>query len=339
MSIQYFLILFFLTVGSIRLPGQPVTPERLGFRADTIRDEKWGVIHYYVSADSIGAAKPVLLYLDGSGPYPLFQYTERGIGSSVVFDFMALSADYHIVLISKPGVPFIDSVKMDSGRPYYAPPPAYRQRLSLDWRVQSARLVLDRVVRDYVVDTSKIAVLGISEGFQVGAKLASSEDRITHAILMAGNGLNQFFDFILHNRTDAQCEVISVEEAQMNIDSLLESFSAIYADPLATDKEWYGHTYLRWSSFTQNNPTENILSLDIPVYIAAASRDRNTSVLGTDYLYLESLKSGKKNLIYKVYPYDHSFNEWTRDAEGRVTGVKGHMQEVIKEAMDWLAGQ
>ncbi len=338
MTIQSFLILCFLTVGSIQLSGQPVTPERLGFRADTIRDEKWGDIHYYISADSNGAAKPVLLYLDGSGPYPLFQYTERGIGSSVVLDFMALSADYHIVLISKPGVPFIDSVKMDNGRPYYEPPAAYKAKLSLDWRVQSAVLVLDRVIREHAVDTSKIAVLGISEGFQVGAKLASLHAGITHALLMAGNGLNQFFDFILHHRTDALCDALPVEEAQENIDSLMEVISLIYADPLATDKEWYGHTYLRWSSFTSNNPTENILSLDIPVYIAAASQDRNTSVLGTDYLYLESLRTGKTNIVYKVYPYDHSFNEWLKDEQGQVTGVKGHMQEVIREALDWLAG-
>jgi len=52
---------------------------------------------------------------------------------------------------------------------------------------------------------------------------------------------------------------------------------------------------------------ENVLSVDIPVYIVAGSEDRNTTILSTDYLYLESIRRGKNNITYKVYPYDHLF--------------------------------
>lgn len=338
MDRKLILTITFLTVAILNLNAQQITPEKLGFKSYSIKDTSLGEINYYISSNRIDSTKPVLLYLDGSGAFPLFQYTERGIGSSVVIDFRNLSNDYHIILISKPGVPFVDSVKMDDNLeiPIYKAPKEYKEKLSLDWRVNSAKIVLNQIMKEVKTDTGKIVVFGISEGFQVGAKLATLEKAVTHLSLLAGNGLNQFYDFIIQNRIDAQKGIISDEQAQRNIDSLMVVAKEIYANPTATDKEWYGHTYLRWSSFTSNIPMENILSLDIPVYIVAASNDRNSSVLGTDYLYLESIRQGKTNVEYKVYPYDHSFNEQIKDENGKIISVNNHMQEVVKEAFEWL---
>lgn len=318
--------------------SQEITPEKLGFKHYYITSDSLGEINYYVSNNGIEKKKPVLLYLDGSGANPLFQYTEKGIGSTVILDFKELSKNYHVVLISKPGIPFIDSVKMneEAGFPIYEHPQEYKKRLSLEWRVYSAQLVLEQILKNIPVEKKKVAVLGISEGFQVGAKLISVYPEITHSLLFVGNGLNQFYDFIIQHRTDAKSGKISEEEAQENIDSMLSVVKDIYANPRATDKEWYGHTYLRWASFTRNNPTENILSIDTPVYIAVASKDQNTTVLGTDYLYLESIQRKKNNVTYKVYPYDHSFREITTDEKGNVISVTNHMDRIINEGLKWL---
>lgn len=318
--------------------AQTLSPEKIGLKSYSIASKELGTINYYVSANKIGNKKPILLYIDGSGPYPLFQYTPNGTGSTIVLDFRSLSNDYHLVMISKPGVPFVDSVKNDpvSGFPIYPAPTEYTQRLSLDWRVESANLVLTKVLKDLPVDEGKIAVLGFSEGFQVGAKLATFNKNITHLLLFVGNGLTQFFDFIIHNRMDAQKGLISEEQAQHNIEDIQIAIKDIYANPFATDKEWYGHSYLRWSSFCNNNPSENLLQLNIPIYVVGASKDHNSAVLGTDYLYLESIRRGKTNLTYKVYPYDHSFNEMIKNDSGQEIGAKNHMQEVMQEGLNWL---
>lgn len=322
----------------INVDAQQFSSKTLGFSHYTLDNDSLGKINYYVTDKETDQVKPVLLYLDGSGATPLFQHTERGFGSTVVFDFQKLSETYHVVLISKPGVPFIDSVKMDkhSGYPVYEHPEEYKKRLSLEWRVYSAQLVLRQVINDFPVLPEKIAILGISEGFQVGAKLCSIEPLITHVMLFAGNGLNQFYDFIIQTRIEAETGVRTKTDAEAKINYLTETAKEIYANPKATDKEWYGHTYLRWASFTGNNPTENILSADIPVYIAVASDDKNTTVLSTDYLYLESIRKQKNNIIYKVYPYDHSFNEQIKNENGEITSVVNHMDRVIDEALDWL---
>jgi hypothetical protein len=321
--------------------AQQYTPEQLGWKHFSIHHQETGTINYYVTLNTIKQEKPILLYLDGSGSYPLYQYTERGIGSSVPLDYQKLSNDYHIIVISKPGVPFIDSVQMDSvtGYPLYDTPEEYTRKLSLDWRVKAADMVLKDAQKNLPEDKSKIAVLGISEGFQVGAKLIATNKHITHAVLMVGNGLSQFYDFIIQNRLDAQTGLLDERQAQENIDSLYSVFRKIYADGKSTEKSWYGHTYLRWNSFVQNNPTDNILSTDIPVYIVACSNDRNTSVLGTDYLYLESIQQGKTNITYNVYPYDHMFNEVIRDDQGNVVSVNHRMKEVIDSALIWIKGK
>lgn len=318
--------------------AQQYTPEQLGWKEFSIQHKELGVVNYYVTSNMIDKKKPILLYLDGSGSYPLYQYSERGIGSSVPLDYRTLSADYHLIIISKPGVPFLDTITMDSvtGYPLYETPAEYDKKLSLDWRVEAANVVLKDAMKNLQEDKSKIVVLGISEGFQVGAKLITVNKHITHAMLMVGNGLSQFYDFIIQNRLDAQSGAQDQEHAQGNIDSLYTVFEDIYSSGNSTEKHWYGHTYLRWSSFAQNNPTDNILSTDIPVYIVACSNDRNTSVLGTDYLFLESIRQGKTNITYEVYPYDHSFNEVIMDDQGNVVSVKHHMQEVMDGALAWM---
>lgn len=330
-------ILIFWLLHSSYLFAQEISPEKLGFTEVVLKDKNLGDIHYYITKCGEKENKPVLLYLDGSGAYPLFQYTERGLGSSVPFDFKKISEEYHLVIISKPGVPFCDSVKMsDYGYPEYPVPEEYKKRLSLEWRSKSASKVIADVKRKNKIKNNKIAVLGISEGFQVAAHLASTNKSVTHLLIFVGNGLTQFFDFLLQNRIDAQLSKITLEESQQEVDSLYTIIRDIYQNPNATDKEWYGHTYLRWSSFCNFNPTEAILSLNIPVYIVAAANDRNTSVLGTDYLYLESIRKNKNNISYHVYPYDHSLNEYVLDKEGQITGVKPHLQEILQQSLDWL---
>lgn len=313
--------------------------KRLGYKHYSVQHPSLGKINYYVSLNQIDKRKPILLYLDGSGASPLFQYTNNGLASTVPFDAKKTSNTFHVVLISKPGVPFLDSMQHDEqGRPHYPAPLEYDKKLSLDWRTQAAKTTLENVLS--TLETNKvISIIGISEGFQVGAKLIEQYDKISNAALLVGNGLSQFYDFIIHNRMLEQKEKISSDLAQQNIDSLLTTFKDIYRYPNSTQKKWYGHTYLRWSSFAKNSPMENILSSDIPIYLVGCSKDVNTSVLSTDYLFLEATRRKKNNILYKVLPYDHFFNEIIKDENGNISAKKSHIHEEIDSALQWLASQ
>ncbi|HIC31390.1 MAG TPA: hypothetical protein EYO76_05685 [Flavobacteriaceae bacterium] len=52
--------------------AQNITPQLLGFEAYNIKDSTFGEANYYLSTDSTDTKKPLLVYLDGSGAFPLF---------------------------------------------------------------------------------------------------------------------------------------------------------------------------------------------------------------------------------------------------------------------------
>ena len=79
------IICFF--VGS-NLFSQKLSPEMFGFESHTIETGKYAGVNYYLTADSTNFKKPLLVYLDGSGGYPLFQTFEDGYGSTVVLSLI-----------------------------------------------------------------------------------------------------------------------------------------------------------------------------------------------------------------------------------------------------------
>lgn len=333
-----FTFLFGLFIG-INSNAQTITPELLGFEQFKLQNEELGEVYYYLSSDTTKIRKPLLVYLDGSGALPLFQKIQKGIGSTVVIDFQKLRNDYRILLISKPSIPFIDTVNSnENGFPIYKAPIKYTEKLSLNWRVNSANSIIERLVSNDIIDTTKIIALGFSEGAQVAPKLATKNKNITHLLLFGGNGLNQLFDPIITARMKAARGEISETESQSEIESLFKEYKNIYANRNNTEREWWGHTYKRWASFTETDPYKYLLELEIPVYIANGSLDEN-SVLSADYIQLEFIKNGKENLTYKTYPnYDHQFNEIVMK-NGQFIEAKPKLKAVLEAAFDWLENQ
>ena len=302
-----------------------------------IDDEKLGTIRYHVAKHKINSAKPLLIYLQGSGNLPLFWKSPKGwYSNGITLDFNAMSNDYHIVLISKPNTPLVDTVRITpSGRKEYPWNEEYIEKYSLDWRVESADLVIEDALKKLNTTNSKLIVWGHSEGSQVAPAVAAKNKKVTHVIAMMGNALNHLYDFILMERLAALTGEQSNDEAQSNIDSLFNEFAKIYQDPKATDKEWFGESYYKWSSFTLKAPIENMLSLDIPILYVAGGNDRH-SIMNMDYAKLEFLRQGKDNLTYKVFPNcDHFFLETKTDATGKKEWID-HLGEVNAFALDWV---
>lgn len=307
-----------------------------GFESYTIQHKDLGKIQFHVSAKNMDQSKPVLLYLDGSGSYPLFMYQQQGYGSTVPFPVDSLSAHYHFVIISKPGVPFVDTVEVDtlSGYPIYPEPAEYTKRLSLDWRVNAALQVISACKKQLKVKDGKFAVIGISEGAQVAPKVAAMSKDIKALITLGGNAVNQFYDFTCENRLSAERGEISYEEAERNIDSLNAVFADIFAHPTSTDKFWFGHTYLRWASFCNEDPLSHYMKVNVPIYVAVGSADKNSQVVNIDLLRHAFVRAGKNNLTMHVYAgLDHFFS---RQEKPDVAPVS-HYREVIHEALTWLA--
>ena len=307
------------------------------WQTESIDGGNMGEIKYHVYKNKINDRKPLIIYLQGSTNFPLYYLNPNGrYSSGITLNVSTMSDAYHIVLISKPNTPLVDSIEITpSGRKQYPMKEGYHEKYSLYWRANSADKVIEEVLKKFNVDGSTVIVWGHSEGSQVAPAVAVKNKNVTHVVASMGNALNHLYDFILMERVSAFNGEKSNEEAQANIDSLYAEYEKIYNDPKSTTKKWYGETYHKWSSFSLTSPLENMLKLDIPILYIAGGEDRH-SILNMDYAKLEFLRKGKNNLTYKVFPnYDHFFMETKTDQSGKKQWID-HLDEVNKFALEWV---
>lgn len=307
------------------------------FKHYTITDSKLKSFQIHLMTSDTTALKPLLVYLDGSGNFPIYYKTKSGkLSTSIAIDLKKYSKDYHIVLISKPDVPFKDSLQTSaSGRRFYPTSEKYTELYSLDWRAEAASKAINFLVKKISVNKKKIVVMGYSEGSQVAPRVAVINKKVTDVVCIVGNALSQLFDFLINTRLDVIKNKISADEGQKIIDSLYNDYEKIYADPLSTKKKWYGETYLKWSSFTKTTPLENMLKLTIPILYIAGGKDNNQTIIGMDYAKLEFMRQGKKNLTYKVYPNSNHYFQEEEIKEGKTVTID-RTDEVHQFAIDWL---
>ncbi len=130
--------------------AQYLTLDEYGLKQYCINDKKLGKVNFYVTKNGIEKEKPLLIILDGSGNLPIYSLLKKDNGSSTIFNtipfnYKKLSEIFHVVLISKPGTPFLDSLNVNSFEQFaekYKPSKEYNEKLSLEWRVNSADKVI-----------------------------------------------------------------------------------------------------------------------------------------------------------------------------------------------------
>lgn len=332
---KYFTPIIFIISLSINLSGQDWRDTL--FQHYTLTKSELKDFEIHVTKSNSTAKRPLLIYLDGSGNFPIYYKNKSGrYVTSVPLDIRKYAKDYYVAIISKPGTPFKDSLSYDaSGRAYYPGNESYTKLYSLDWRAETAAATIDYLLKILPVDKSKIIVMGYSEGSQVAPKVAVLNKKVTHIVCMVGNALNQLYDFILEARLKAERKEITSEESQQIVDSLYKVYEKIYQNPTSTDQFWYGATHLKWSSFSKTTPLENMLQLDIPILYIAGGKDNNQTILDMDYAKLEFLRKAKTNLTYKVYPNCNHFFQEETSVDG-ISKTSDRIDEVHQFAINWI---
>ena len=337
-------LLIYLTIAT-EVIAQPLKPVDYGLKHFTLEDEVLGTVSFYVDTTNLTKQAPILLSINGSGGVPLclFVRNEHAGKFFNTFDTYLLSktaSNYHFMVLDKPGTPFADSIIVEDedfaeALQTYEFSEAYHQKLSLDWRVNATRKVLDFLIRKGYYDQTKVVAWGFSEGGQVVPKLAAEDKRITHVVSVVGAGLNQFYDDMTRYRVKADANEITHQQAQDSINAKLAIIQDIYAHPYATNRFYAGHTYLRWASFTAVDPLEYLKKLTIPIYMLVGSADENSPIYGLDYVPLEFLRLHKTNLTYEVcVGCDHFQNREVMVDGEEVTESLG--EEYMVKILDWL---
>ncbi|GEM_PF-820381 len=300
-------------------------------------------IHFHIFSKNKNNKK-VLLFAQGSGPQAIYHIVEkydtikkersanpeivrsRYVFSTNPFDVKRFPSDYNLILISKKGFKFEtkgnDTIAQTS----------YYENEDLNYRVWQADEVLKYVKRKIVKKPRKVVVLGHSEGTDVAAKLATINKSITHLGFWSGGSNTQFYDFALLDRRKVYKGKITDTEYKMKYDSLTMEMIKIFEDPNNIDRQWFGNTYKRWSGFAEP-PINNLLKIDIPIFVVHGAKDESVPVESSLLIPLEFIRNGKRNLTYKFYPdLDHSLR--TAPDSDKEEPV-GKWEELFEEFIRW----
>lgn len=288
-------LLLFLVIFSCKsqnIPTKTEIVEHYGFEEKSITDNNEKIV-FYTFEKGKNIKTKLILYLQGSDPSPQFSYRIKDDKVQKLCwlngEFNTISEDYLYVVIEKIG--FEKVINEDE----IPKPKIYQEKNSMGNRVSRANSVIEHLTSKN--DFEKVIVYGHSEGAPVGAKLATINNKITHLGFWAGNALPDYYDFILENRIEFYKGTISDSIAQSRIDKNINGFREVVNDSLNTSSN--GYTNLRWWSYSEP-PINNLLKLDIPIYVQVASLDKSAPIESSYLIPLEFARLKKENLTYEV---------------------------------------
>lgn len=165
---------------------------------------------------------------------------------------------------------------------------------------------------------SKVLVLGISEGAEVVPLLARRIGAITHIALLGNGGMNPYDAFRL------QAAQYGFTDAVREIDTICndtpDSFRKVVAD----------RSCRYWSELRSLKHTDNLLQLDIPLFVAMGEVDRMVPIESAWYIHDRFAAAGKSNLHVLAIPNaDHGFRKQYGSA----------LPQVWRTLEKWLEGK
>ena len=247
--------------------------------------------------------KPLFLFVQGSLPIPLIKCD--GSKTYGVFPFKPdeYLADFHLAIISKPGVPLVAQVKdLRPGFMWVDPktktfPQAYCQRNYLAYYVARNTAVLKCLGKQKWVDAKNITVMGHSEGSTVVARMAAKPGPVARVIYLSGNPMGRMMTIVARQRTSADTTNTAADEE-------FRYWQSVVAAPNQNDCST-GDSNKTTYSFS-GVPLQDLSKATIPVYIGYGTRD--AAALFNDYLRLEMIRKKKTNFTFKAYPgLEHNF--------------------------------
>jgi hypothetical protein len=346
--VQIFVFLLFFN----NLKAQRVNPDDCGLKAFAIEDKELGLINFYVDTTNIHKKAPLFIETNGSGGHPLAIFIKGnnfGYGTTITLNYELMNKTrekYHHVIIGKPGTPFCDSVRINQNKvdfdaniflhdyvENFTFSAEYTKRMSLQWRVDATKKVIDYLIKRQFWNKTKIIAYGYSEGGQVVPTLAVEDKRITHVVPVVGSGLNQLYDDIISWRIKASKGEVTHQQAQDSINAALNIIRDMYKYPTDVDKETggRGHSYQRWASFGSKMVFEQLRKLTIPIYMIVGTADNNSPIYGLDYVLLDFIRLGKTNLIYDpCVGCNHYLNSVENGKE------VSHFNDYVQKVLAWI---
>lgn len=167
---------------------------------------------------------------------------------------------------------------------------AFHKTDYLDQSIADQREFIDAQLAKLTVKPKAVVLLGASEGAVVAARIASTDQRITHLGLIGGGG------------TTVRENLKALSRSTWYLRSPENGFAEIANDPNNTDTQIWGHSYKYWASLLDINIGDELIQLDIPIVAAMGEKDEAVPVDAVRHLQTLFEQTGKKNLLLLIYP-------------------------------------
>ena len=274
---------------------------------------------------------PLVVCIQGSGSQSVFLEVDTPNGKRIVSGGVeaVVSRNFknrvRTLVVEKPGITFLEQPKRP-GSSEEGSAEFNRQFTLKNWTEAICASVKAATQFDEI-DSSKILVIGHSEGGQVACEVAAALPEVTHVAVMAGGGPTQLFDFIRMARDGTMFDPNATSEER--VAALLDGWKKVLANPKAHDQFFWGHAHLRWRTFLKSSPIEAILRCKAKVFIAQGSQDKNSLPAGAEAMYAELLARGRPCEYRWIEGANHGF--MTKDDK---TGEG--WKKTNSEAIDWF---
>jgi predicted esterase len=309
-------------MGALRLAAGPPRDMANGFFLHTARRPDGSDAFLYSNRGSLadGPPRPALVFVPGSGRLSVFPASPAGTGSELIPQALrsACGERFTLLVLEKRGVvpwPGDPREPPHAGRDYDA-------HATREARIQEQLSLLEALPEWGAADPRALVLLGFSEGADVAAAVARRAPASPKALgFFAGGGPTQMFDLVLLAR--AAAHGLSPAAAEARVQALIDAFRGVLDGTAPPDQPFLGHLPGRWESYFRAPPLEELVQLDLPIYMAHGGADTAVPISCADFLEIEFLRRGKRNLAFRRYPgLDHRFGHQEGGANvSRMPGV------------------
>jgi len=315
--------------------GQTKTAQDFGFRHIVIKYKTENVdVLIKSKKGEENIQKPLFFFCQGSLPIPLIMYQDKNIYGTFPFNPDSLSSKYHLVIVSKPGIPIIADVATLKPNFTYVDNTGnftkyYIDRNLLSYYVPRNIAIVKYLQKQNWVNKEQLVVAGHSEGSTIATKMASEFKNVTHLIYSGGNPMGRILSIIEQNRA-YETDTDSTKYGEDNIN--------YWADIVANRNEMNTSqcdTYKATYEFSEPMITY-LEKLKIPILVTYGTKDWSSPY--NDLLRVNTIRQNKSNFTFKAYiGTEHNFFPLTVDNKPDYNIF--NWDKVANEWLIWLNGK
>lgn len=274
-------------------------------------------INYYILREGNKNKENLIVYIGGSGYGSVLGLKEDGRWKETTLAYTlhnTLLSDFDILIPEKMNIKMGKNHRNER---------KILENYTLDQRVATAILVIDKYLKRNLYEN--VILLGFSEGGYILPRIylnLKNQNKISGLAVLACGGLSQYESFkILSNKNYSY-----PEGYKMELKRIEQVAKDIKKNPDNINKRFLGLAYKRWSTFMFYRSLDDLVEIDIPIFMGQGEKDMMSAVESARIVEKKFSEMKKNNLTYVEY-------------QNKRHGFNGEFEPIIMDIKQWFEGE